>query len=349
MSRERRGNNLTRDEVDNLAKIQTRMVRVAMGEIPFEYPGSPNIKPGERYESNEIEKQFSSRARTLLYKNMFTFSFIGGSIPYLTISIMRRGGFNNALKNINKTTGVNVGKETPNIANNTRVKQPIFITTTCAVFGSFLGIMQARLDIAKEHLGLHGSPLATEARYQLWKLNPNHIYLREHQHEFEKFESYQRYSHMSDHIEEHVNPRMRPRMPKMPPPMGGPGGTGNSNRYNEEMDAYKKSKRKTDRYRYDDDNERFDYKKNAELKYKYGNNNNNYVKNYDKNKYYDDDYSDNYGNDDDRIRELKRKRFYEYREDKKPDNMYDENDHFNDEMYSSNNNNNNDDNNIKWG
>ena len=39
MSRERRGNNLTRDEVDNLAKIQTRMVRVAMGEIPFEYPG----------------------------------------------------------------------------------------------------------------------------------------------------------------------------------------------------------------------------------------------------------------------------------------------------------------------
>ena len=158
--------------------------------IIFVCLGSPNIKSGERYESNEIEKQFSSRARTLLYKNMFTFSFIGGSIPYLTISIMRRGGFNNALRNINKTTGVNVGKETPNIANNTRVKQPIFITTTCAVFGSFLGIMQARLDIAREHLGLHGSPLATEARYQLWKLNPDHIYLREHQHEFEKFESY---------------------------------------------------------------------------------------------------------------------------------------------------------------
>ena len=54
------------------------------------------------------------------------------------------------------------------------------------MYGTTLG----RLGIARDYLRLENSPLATEARYQLWKLNPSHPFLRGFEHETNEWNQY---------------------------------------------------------------------------------------------------------------------------------------------------------------
>ena len=74
---------MDRVNMEEIAKVQQKMIGVAMGDTPMEYPGAPQTVPGQRYQPNASEKEFISRSRTILYKNLIQYSFLLGAGPFL--------------------------------------------------------------------------------------------------------------------------------------------------------------------------------------------------------------------------------------------------------------------------
>mmetsp|Transcript_44248 Transcript_44248/g.70874 ORF Transcript_44248/g.70874 Transcript_44248/m.70874 type:complete len:332 (+) Transcript_44248:172-1167(+) len=148
------------EDLEDVVKAQQHVIGITMGQHPFEHPGGPYLQPGTRYMPNETEVEFTQKSRTVLYSNFFRAMFIGAFAPYFSLRV---------LANIQR-----------------RVIQPQRYVLWSAVGGSFggmYGMTLGRIAVARDYLRLENSPLATEARYQLFKLNPQHPFLQGFEHE----------------------------------------------------------------------------------------------------------------------------------------------------------------------
>merc|ERR1712032_82250 len=73
-----------------------------------------------------------------------------------------------------------------------------------AAFGGVYGLTLGRMAASREYIRLEGSPLATEARYQLHKLNPSHPFLRGFENEMNEWENYQQSEQYSDNDDDNA-------------------------------------------------------------------------------------------------------------------------------------------------
>eukprot|EP01084_Bolivina_argentea_P072518 131675_1 len=126
-----------------------------MGQRPFEHPHGPHMHRGSRYMPNQAEIDFAQHSRSTLYSNFFRFMILGSLTPYLTLR---------ALSVLQKRV--------------IPTQRYMIWASLGGGFGGMYGITMGRMATARDYLRLEGSPLATEARYQLWKINPSHPFLR---------------------------------------------------------------------------------------------------------------------------------------------------------------------------
>lgn len=158
---------LERNDLQDVVKVQQYVVGVTMGQYPFEHPNGPKITPGTRYMPNQTEIDFTQRTRTSLYSNFFRCAFVGAFTPYITLRV-----FSLMQKRVIPT------------------QRYMIWSSLGGGFGAMYGMTLGRISVAREYLRLENSPLATEARYQLWKLNPSHPFLKGFEHETNEWNEY---------------------------------------------------------------------------------------------------------------------------------------------------------------
>eukprot|EP01084_Bolivina_argentea_P317833 551091_1 len=151
---------LERTDLEQVVRAQQYVVGVTMGQRPFEHPGSPPLAPGSRYMPNQSEVTFSQQSKSTLMSNFFRFVIVGSLTPYITLRV-----FSVMQKRI------------------IPVQRYVIWSSLGGGFGGMYGLTLGRMAIARDYLTLDNSPLATEARYQLWKLNPVHPFLKGFEHE----------------------------------------------------------------------------------------------------------------------------------------------------------------------
>jgi len=156
---------LKREDLEDVMKVQQYVVGVTMGQYPFEHPNAPRMAPGTRYMPNQNEVAFTQESRSTLYSNFFRFMLVGALTPYCTLR---------ALSIIQKRI----------------IPGPRYViwSSLGGAFGGMYGMTLGRMSVARNYLRLEGSPLATEARYQLFKINPDHPFLRGFEHESNEWE-----------------------------------------------------------------------------------------------------------------------------------------------------------------
>ena len=164
-------NKLSSKELKQVVDAQEKMAQAALGKASFEFPGSQQVKQqkGKRYQPNSEEQLFFSGARSKLLQSAVKWTLVGTAVPAILISYFRRN---------------------PEFAAQFSVKRQAFHIGLCGMAGSMWGMTSARLQLATDLSRLTHSPMASEARYQLWKINPNHPILNEFQSEIRSWDSY---------------------------------------------------------------------------------------------------------------------------------------------------------------
>ena len=177
---------LERTDLEDVVKVQQYIVGITRGQYPFQHPGGPNYSPGTQYMPNQTEIDFTQKSRTTLYSNFFRTVLIGAFTPYITLrclSIMQ--------KRIISTQTYMLG------------------SSLGGGFGGMYGMAYGRINVARDYLRLEGSPLATEARYQLWKLNPSHPFLTGFEHETDKWSYSRNDFNDNDNNNDHDDDKLR--------------------------------------------------------------------------------------------------------------------------------------------
>lgn len=133
------------------------------GQAPMQHPGAPKFQKGEPYQSQKHEEEFAEKCRQKVFVRALACSCVGFSLPWL-MAIRRWGreGFSIMM-------GI-----TP------IVKVPAFRWSfVSGGIGYMLGRKMYEPICMTEALRLRDSPLAKEARYTLWKMDPDHPLLLE--------------------------------------------------------------------------------------------------------------------------------------------------------------------------
>jgi len=133
------------------------------GQTPMQHPGAPKFQKGEPYQSQKHEAEFAESFRKKVLVRALACSCLGFSLPWLMA--MRRWG--------REGFGIMMGI-TP------IVKVPAFRWSfVSGGIGFMLGRKMYEPICMTEALRLRDSPLAQEARYTLWTMDPDHPLLLE--------------------------------------------------------------------------------------------------------------------------------------------------------------------------
>eukprot|EP00485_Elphidium_margaritaceum_P006410 CAMPEP_0202710324 /NCGR_PEP_ID=MMETSP1385-20130828/22317_1 /ASSEMBLY_ACC=CAM_ASM_000861 /TAXON_ID=933848 /ORGANISM="Elphidium margaritaceum" /LENGTH=336 /DNA_ID=CAMNT_0049369841 /DNA_START=28 /DNA_END=1038 /DNA_ORIENTATION=- len=146
---------MKREDLEDVVKVQQHVLNVTMGQTPFQHPGAPSIQSGNRYMPNQNELDFAQHSRIILSNNLFRYFFIGAFTPYFTLKL---------LSTVHRRV--------------IPTQRMIVMCTIGGAFGGTYGMTLGRVQVARDYLRLENSPLATEARFQLWRVNPSHPFLR---------------------------------------------------------------------------------------------------------------------------------------------------------------------------
>lgn len=172
---------LPREDLEAVSNVQNHLVGVTMGQQPFEHPGAPRVAPGSRYMPNQVETEFATKSRSTLMTNFIRHVVVGSLTPYIALR------------------GLSVLQK--RVIPNTRY---MIWAGLGAGFGGMYGLTVGRFVVAIDYIKLEHSPLATEARFQLWKQRPHHPYLSGFEHETSEWEEMRyRDSRDSFHDDQH--------------------------------------------------------------------------------------------------------------------------------------------------
>lgn len=141
-------------ELQDLITVQKVSVDITNGLRNFEHPNHPRIALKSKYKTNQIEDDFAVTTRNTIMYHAFYNMMIGSLGPYCGLRL-----FSMWRKRIIPST---------------------FMMISCsfgALIGGMYGIAVGNVSAAQQYLQLEGSPLATEMRYQLKKINPHHPFL----------------------------------------------------------------------------------------------------------------------------------------------------------------------------
>ena len=157
---------MQRGDLEDVLKVQQHVVGIAMGRGQFEYPNAPRISG--QYQPNQTEIDFTRQSQSTMYSNFFRFIVAGSLTPFFTLRVL---------------SIVQKRVITP--------RRYVMWSSFGAAFGGMYGLTLGRMAASREYIRLENSPLATEARYQLFKINPSHPFLRGFEHEMNEWENYQ--------------------------------------------------------------------------------------------------------------------------------------------------------------
>jgi len=135
---------------------------VSTGLVPMQHPGAPKFRKGRPYITNSEEDAFSATSKRRLAVRALVVSWLGFATPWILAFRRHPEQFTQMLS----TTPV--------------TRMPVF---RWSLFGGFTGLVVGerlyRPLIMKEGLKLRNSPMAKEARYMIWKMDPQHPLLLE--------------------------------------------------------------------------------------------------------------------------------------------------------------------------
>jgi len=144
-------------------ELMTHIREVIRGNKPFEHPGAPTHRPGQRYEPTEVDLQFDKETRADMSRNAFFRGLVWGATPALLFNIPQvRSSW---------------------MFRNQKSALPAILI--CGTLGYVKGSLENGGTYAKRRFMLD-SPIGKESRYKLHQMNPRHEWLRGFEHEFER-------------------------------------------------------------------------------------------------------------------------------------------------------------------
>jgi len=158
----REGSGERERSVQGYSATMQHLQDVSTGMVPMQHPGAPKFRKGRPYITNSEEDAFSASSKKRLAVRALVVSWLGFATPW--ILAFRR----------------NPEKFTQMLSTTPVTKLPVF---RWSLFGGFTGLVVGerlyRPLIMKDGLKLRNSPMAKEARYMLWKMDPKHPLLLE--------------------------------------------------------------------------------------------------------------------------------------------------------------------------
>merc|ERR1719317_1286460 len=152
-----------RSQLGSYRATMQHLQDVSNGLVPMQHPGAPKFRRGRPYVTNSEEDDFAASCRKRLAVRALIVSWLGFTTPWI-FTFRRKGPeqFNQMLNSMPIT------------------KTPVF---RWSIIGGFAGLVLGerlyRPLIMKDGLKLPNSPMAKEARYMLWKMDPRHPMLLE--------------------------------------------------------------------------------------------------------------------------------------------------------------------------
>lgn len=147
---------LTLKQMQQVVLAQEKVSKIVSNHKRFENPfcDARDTHPTRNlalYFETDAERHFFKKARSRLLVSMIGWSAVGVAVPCLIMKV-------NPSRSLSWTqiNGVCLG----------------------GISGSAFGLASARINLATDFSQLKDSPLAFEARYQLWKMNTEHPMLR---------------------------------------------------------------------------------------------------------------------------------------------------------------------------
>eukprot|EP01084_Bolivina_argentea_P313192 542340_1 len=143
-----------------IKSVDQALYDFSTGKQDFECPDIDPQLTSSNYQHNDIEKEFLKKSKIEIWRKVIGCSIVG----YVA------GLY--AAKRLGQAPGVKT-----------------FATLSGFMFGSSLGGVNASLSTMQQQINLQNSPIAMETRYQLWKHNPNHRWLNNHQNDVKRWNS----------------------------------------------------------------------------------------------------------------------------------------------------------------
>jgi len=136
---------------------------VSNGLVPMQHPGAPKFRRGRPYITNSEEDAFSASSKKRLAVRALIVSWLGFTTPWI-LTFRRKGP--EQFSQMFSSTPI--------------MRTPVFRWSLIGGFaGLVIGERLYRPLIMKDGLKLRNSPMAKEARYMLWKMDPTHPLLLE--------------------------------------------------------------------------------------------------------------------------------------------------------------------------
>lgn len=149
-------------EPNQQVELMTHIREVIRGNKPFEHPGAPSYRPGQRYEATAEDLQFDKETRSDMSRNALFRGIIWGGTPAIMFNI-------------------------PQIRNSwmfRNQKSALPAVLICGTLGYVKGSLENASTYARRRF-LLDSPIGKESRFKLYQMNPSHPWLRGFEHEFE--------------------------------------------------------------------------------------------------------------------------------------------------------------------